>query len=350
MAKWQRANLDFDRVKFLYEKANKENVKLAESCKKEIKEILSQELEADNRYKDLVNEREQFREKERILLNTFDLWKSKFDQEESSTNKETRNYECSKCVYEGVTQSDLRQHEKDNHSHKEFKCEECGHIVLSEKDLDGHMDAYHDSVADDNADVQIIYICDNCDEEYKTNGALQEHMKDIHSQNEIDLSCDKCEYKGKSQGDLESHRKSNHFYFRYFCCVCDFVTLNKDLLRTHKMELHGAGMNQLKREKVLPPPKCNLKDASHTSSCCDRKLGTKKPVIFTHEQRESNGICTDWNKGNCKDSDLCRFSHKEMEACRYAEFCSRTNCRYWHDIPGKFPFLDVIPQTRRQKW
>ena len=59
--KEERANLDFDRLKVLHEKVIKENVKITENCKKEIKEILKQKLEADNRYHDLVNEREKFK-------------------------------------------------------------------------------------------------------------------------------------------------------------------------------------------------------------------------------------------------------------------------------------------------
>ena len=101
--KWQRANLDFDRMKVLHEKVSKENVKIAETCKSEIKEILKQKLEADNRYHDLVNEREKYREKERILLNTFDLWRSQIEintkkVSESSSSPDI-TYECKKmCV------------------------------------------------------------------------------------------------------------------------------------------------------------------------------------------------------------------------------------------------------------
>ena len=40
--KWKRANLDFDRMKFLYDKGNKENAKIAESFRKEIKDIVAQ--------------------------------------------------------------------------------------------------------------------------------------------------------------------------------------------------------------------------------------------------------------------------------------------------------------------
>ena len=350
--KWQRANLDFDRIKFLYEKVNKENTKLTESCKKEIKEILSQKLEADNRYHDLVSEREKFREKERILLNTFDLWKSKFDsmphEKKQKSQAEKNSYECDKCVYEATTYADLTEHKNNNHAEEEIKCEQCGLVVTTDANLKGHMEAYHEETRAETDKIQEIYMCDDCDEEFAAKYEFETHMKECHDQ--IQINCDKCEYVGGSKTDLEIHRQTEHYYFRYFCCECDYETLNKDVLKKHKQEKHADRIIQTKKEKVLPPPKCNLKDVSHSSLCCDRKLGVKKPVIYTHDQRALNGICTDWNKGYCAESDLCKYAHTEIEACRYANFCSRTNCRFWHDFPSKFPFLEATRPTRRPKW
>ena len=160
--KWQRANLDFDRIKFLYEKVNKENTKLTESCKKEIKEILSQKLEADNRYHDLVSEREKFREKERILLNTFDLWKSKFDsmphEKKQKSQAEKNSYECDKCVYEATTHADLTEHKNNNHAEEEIKCEQCGLVVTTDANLKGHMEAYHEETRAETDKIQEIYM------------------------------------------------------------------------------------------------------------------------------------------------------------------------------------------------
>ena len=65
---WERAKLDFNRIKFLFEKGEKENMKLVEAHKKEIKEIVAQKLESDNRYQDVIKEMETYREKERISL------------------------------------------------------------------------------------------------------------------------------------------------------------------------------------------------------------------------------------------------------------------------------------------
>ena len=104
---------------------------------------------------------------------------------------------------------------------------------------------------------------------------------------------------------------------------------------------------ETKKVKKTPPPRCNLSDISHSSECCDRDPHCDKAVIYSHEQRHANGICLDWNKRKWDAIDLCKFEHSEIEACRYSNFCSRMNCKIWHDIPGKFPFLGEMRMPRR---
>ena len=268
----------------------------------------------------------------------------------ASTNNIDNSYECSKCVYEATTHADLKEHDKDNHSHQEFKCEQCGHIVLSDSDLKGLMDAYHEEMTTDNEVFATIYLCDTCDQEYERKVDLEAHMLNSHTETQCNFKCDKCDYEGESLEQLTQHRQTKHFHFRYFCCACDYETLNRDILKAHKLEKHEGRVIQTRKEKLLPPPKCNLKDSTHNSACCDRKPGTKKPVIYSHDQRVSNGICTDWNKGYCEASDLCKYLHLEIEECKFSNFCSRSNCKYWHDIPGKFPFLEGGNLPRRTKW
>ena len=354
-AKWQRANLDFDRIKFLYEKGNKENTKLAESYKKEIKELISQKLESDNRYADLVTEREKSREKERIMLNTFDFWKTNFEifntKGEEASKKPNRPvieenvYDCDQCVYQATTQGDLKDHKKDNHN-SDFKCDECGHTVLTEGDLRGHKEAYHTVQQDKNADM--VYLCNDCDMEYTTVSDLKDHTENVHTVR-ADATCEKCDYVGKSMVDLEHHRISKHYHFQYFCGGCNFETLNKEVLKTHTANKHGSSIIKTTREKVTPQPKCNPRDSHHSTECCDRDPRTNKPLIYSHQQRKSNGVCIDWNKGQCDKEELCKLSHVEIEECRYANYCSRSNCKFWHDVEGKYPFLEETRFARRNQ-
>ena len=136
----------------------------------------------------------------------------------------------------------------------------------------------------------------------------------------------------------------------YFCSACDYETFNKNVLKLHKVNKHKNPFLETRREKEFPPPKCNLLDPSHTTVCCDRTIGARKPKLYSNKERAANGICIDWNKGSCEYLELCKYSHSEIQECKFANFCSRSNCKYWHDIPGKFPFLveEGIPKIR--KW
>ena len=120
-----------------------------------------------------------------------------------------------------------------------------------------------------------------------------------------------------------------------------------DVLKTHKRNKHKNIIIETKKTKVNPPPKCNPNDASHSPDCCNRNPSEEKAVIFTHEQKRANGICLEWNKGNCDHFELCKCLHIEIEACRFANYCSRTNCKFWHNIPGKFPFIEETNFPRR---
>ena len=373
-----RTNADLDRIKYLYEKALKDIAKLEESHKKEVKELVSRKLESDYRLDVAVKEKEKLLEKERILLNTIDVWKSKFDlsnetQEIVATKNAEENvmYECDECVYEASTQLDLKEHKKNIH---EIKCEVCGHTVLTENDLKGHKRAYHAEVEvnvqctqceysvtsesemkkhkeiqHNEEQVQTIFMCNDCEKEFLVKSQLEEHMQQEHRK-EKDFKCDKCEYTGTTSDGLENHRKSVHYYFLYQCGACSFETSNINVLKQHKQWKHERMITETFKSKVTPPPKCDLNNISHNSKCCDRNQKQKKPKIYTYEKRKTNGICLEWNKGFCESFELCKYLHTEIEACRYASYCSRSNCRFWHNTYGRFPFLENTHQNTRRFW
>ena len=382
---------------------------------------MSQKFEVDYRYDTIVKEREKFNEKERILLNTFDLWKAKFEspglpketekatefkcdecdynvktfanlkvhkedkhganiyessgmlqenenppafkcdeceytvktsmklKEHKQDKHESHIYECDECVYEATTVRDLDEHKKVNHN-EQFKCNDCGHTVLSNTDLKGHREAYHEKASDDDESIQNIFMCDHCDDEFSAKKDLEDHAKKEHTKAE-DFSCEKCDFAGLSIENLENHRKTNHFMFVYYCGECNYETTNIGVLKDHKRNKHGRGISETKKVKVNPLPKCNPENVLHSSECCDRNPRAGKSVIYSQEQKLKNGICLDWNKGNCDNFELCKYLHVEIEACRYANFCSRSNCTFWHDIGGKFPFLEeTIPQRGRRNY
>ena len=136
----------------------------------------------------------------------------------------------------------------------------------------------------------------------------------------------------------------------YHCGLCEAKTSDIQALKKHRQNKHKGKSCVTKKEKVAPPPMCDPKNAQHTSECCERDLNNERPHIYTKEERKQNGVCVEWNKGCCEELELCKFNHVEIEECRYANFCSRSNCRFFHDVKGMFPFLEDTQeaQGRRQ--
>ena len=173
---------------------------------------------------------------------------------------------------------------------------------------------------------------------------LENHIIKEHGKVQ-DFNCDKSEFIAVSDVELESHRKTAYYFFMYYCGACNFDTTKMEILKKHKQTKHERIITETLRYKVAPLPKCNLNNMSHTSECCDRDPKKKRPKIYSHEERNTNGFCLDWNKGFCPNFELCKYRHEEIEACRYANFCNRPNCRFWHNSFGRFPFLE---NTRQQ--
>ena len=114
-----------------------------------------------------------------------------------------------------------------------------------------------------------------------------------------------------------------------------------NVLNTHRMYVHESVVHETKRETKLPPPQCDLNCTYHSSECCDRQPGSAMPRIFTKLQRKQNGICIEWNQGNCQHEDFCSKEHVEITECRFGTFCNRADCYFWHSFEGRFPFLGV---------
>ena len=83
---------------------------------------------------------------------------------------------------------------------------------------------------------------------------------------------------------------------------------------------------------------CHGGQHSYITAATDKR----KLRIWSREERQHNGICIDWNRGNCQYYELCQYSHIEMPACRYEDNCRRLNCHFWHNKDGFFPFLEIF--------
>ena len=62
------SNKDFDRIKFLYEKAKMDQIKANEKYQAEINKVIAQKFASDKRYDLAVRETERLRENENVLM------------------------------------------------------------------------------------------------------------------------------------------------------------------------------------------------------------------------------------------------------------------------------------------
>ena len=101
------------------------------------------------------------------------------------------------------------------------------------------MEAYHEkqNVADD---TDVIFLCNECDDEFLTKSELDVHIKNLHPI-VIDFDCEKCDYVGTSIANLKHHREGSHFQFKYYCAACNFATTNKDLLKSNNRTIKEKG-------------------------------------------------------------------------------------------------------------
>ena len=284
--------------------------------------------------------------------------------------KEATLLKCEQCNYTSATLSDLKRHQENNHTEDTtYLCDQCDFTTPNDTEMDNHMArshtgkdktkfsceicqietntaeklrAHYDS-EHETPQHQDIFACDECNFEAETAAKVKEHSK-IHLKTEAsveaNVACDKCEYVAESANDLATHRRSEHSYFVYHCGHCQFNATNTEILRSHTQKKHGAKQNIIRKQKLFPLPVCDPSSQLHSSDCCDaRKPGNEKPKIYSQEERYQNGVCLEWNKGYCRQEDLCRFDHTEILECRYGRNCLRSDCYFWHGFEGKFPFL-----------
>ena len=69
--KLKTSNKDFDRIKFLYEKAKTDQKKLETKYQNEINQVKAQKLAADEKYDQAVRETERLRANENVLMKIY---------------------------------------------------------------------------------------------------------------------------------------------------------------------------------------------------------------------------------------------------------------------------------------
>ena len=145
----------------------------------EVKALKKQQMQTSETLRATVLERENLRETDRIMLNTFDMMNIYIDQiKNREARTETQLLHCEQCEYTTGMSTELKQHVKimhevrtDNAQHKE-----------SEKETD----------------EDIVFCCMKCRFETKYEKYLTEHIKKKHGS----FKCEECNIHMETENNL----------------------------------------------------------------------------------------------------------------------------------------------------
>ena len=190
-----------------------------------------------------------------------------FDFDDSNTKNGKVDYwklkepiQCNECEFKTYTKRGLKPHilnKHQKHLKDRFPCEQCGQTYSSKGALQLHIKSIH------SAQKELVYCkIANCSFSCVRNQWMKVHENQVHNLGSK-MSCEKCDYETANKQSFKSHLRIQHSDIKYKCESCDYNCRRKENLKDHKRIVH---------ENILIP--CEL---------CDYKA-TKKSNLRDHMQ------------------------------------------------------------------
>nr|QRF78284.1 hunchback [Terebratalia transversa] len=151
-------------------------------------------------------------------------------------------YYCHLCNYSGTSKFHFNAH---MNSHFEHQCPNCDYASRTEGRLNRHIKDFHSQnppenysgtrVARNNPNIQgrpKVYRCKQCEFVSQTKVEFWEHSRG-HIKDDKILQCPKCPFVTEYKHHLEYHLR-NHFGSKPFKCTkCNYSCVNKSMLNSH---------------------------------------------------------------------------------------------------------------------
>ncbi|KAM9861423.1 zinc finger protein 507 [Aulostomus maculatus] len=164
-----------------------------------------------------------------------------------------RPYRCRLCRYSSGNKGYIKQHLRVHRQRQPYQCPICEHIASDSKDLESHMihhckarmyqckqcpDAFHyksqlrshereqHSFSGDTAALAPVT-------ETSTTVEEAERVPDEECGSQKMFKCDVCDYTSSTYVGVRNHRRIHNSDKPYRCCSCDFATTNMNSLKSH---------------------------------------------------------------------------------------------------------------------
>ena len=193
-----------------------------------------------------------------------------------------------------------------NQARSQFTCEFCGFIAKNAKLLQGHKTGH-------------LIKCKVCQTVFKTHGLLRRHSKTHHGSSTFQ----------DVPSSIDQHTIK--------CTFCDFLAKTNTQLQKHLAIRHESAKNQARNITKS----CELCDFRVTS---DSHL--EKHMKVRHEKQKTSQHCRYWLRGACNRGAQCRYKHEFLPTCRYGFECPYwPNCKYSHNDIQHCKFQDFCQNS-----
>ena len=303
-------------------------------------------MQTEEKYGQVVKERELFKEKERVYMETCDALNKLNDMmrkkvttdeepiieepviditgEEAAGGSTSKVFECDKCDFKASLKATINEHKKTKHADVTLPCDLCNFIAKTTEEYKKHVESKHGQspiegtkhkgkgkksfAAKDKDNVK-----DNVNDKTKKKETTQG----------VKIPCDLCNFTSVSAEDFIKHIESKHQTQEengtpavYECNRCDFKAKSEEQFKKHLQDGHKLNTGGFKK-------------VSYSKK-------SMKPCIY-------------WNRGHCSVKS-CKYEHVNIPSCTYNERCAKPECKFWHEsYTRKFPFLEYR-QYRPNVW
>ena len=145
-----------------------------------------------------------------------------------------KQHVCEVCNYSTDNLPYLKVHTKIHYGAKIF-CSICGQKYVQKKSLENHVKQIHENNEFDKRKESIV--CSLCSKKFTQLRSLENHIQSWHENTVI--NCNLCSYQAKCKANLYNHQRKKHYKPSLKQCeICRSSFANETILKEHVRKQH----------------------------------------------------------------------------------------------------------------